>query len=233
MQEKKTPARRFDLGALGANKRQVIIGSIMMLLAAVGLATVLSFVYRGARGIIDNTAEKERIARFLTPVVMFDPVPYDKVEEANPDTLLLTCLWAALLDEEAGNYPQDDMGMVILPGPDVEYQAHRLYGNADLITHRTVDDYENIYMYEADANAYRIPVVAKVTYTPQVDSISKTGDVLTIRVGYVPPGSSFLTGLDRQTTPEPDKYMIYELTKVRNGYNILAIKDDAEGPYRG
>lgn len=203
-----------------------VLGAIFFVLALVGLFNLGRLSYRAIDGLLNNTAEKERIERYLTPVVMFDPVPYASVGEASPDTMLLTSIWAALLDDGAQTYPQDDMGMVILPGPDVEYQAHRLYGDAGLITHRTVDDYENIYMYEADANAYRIPVVAKVAYMPQVEHIYKSGDYLTVRVGYVPPGSSWLTGFNQQATPSPDKYMIYELKKIRGGYTIIAIKDD-------
>ena len=207
-------------------KGTTVIGALFIGLALVGLVTVIGYTYQGVKGLLNNTAEKERIERFLTPVVMFDPVPYNSVGEANTSTMLLTCIWAALLDEDAQSYPQDDLGMIVLPGPDVDYQAHKLYGSADLITHQTVDDYENIYMYDPDVNAYRIPVVAKVTYAPEVDKIAKSGSSLTVRVGYVPPGNSWLTGFNQQATLDPDKYMVYELTKVRGGYNINAIKDD-------
>lgn len=231
MQDKKQSGPRLALPKVQAGpKGTTVVGAVFILLALVGLVTVLSFAYQSAKDLFNNTAEKERIESFLTPVVMFDPVPYDAVTEANSSTMLLTCIWAALLDESAQGYPQDDMGMVILPGPDVDYQAHRLYGSADLITHQTVDDYENIYMYDSSVNAYRVPVVAKVTYAPEVDKISKSGDSLTVRVGYVPPGSSWLTGFNRQATLDPDKYMIYELKKIRGGYNITAIKDDESVP---
>jgi hypothetical protein len=206
-----------------------LIGGVFLVLALIGLATLATFGYRAIHGLLNNTSEKMRIERFLTPVVMFDPVPYASVQEASSDTILLTCIWAALLDESAQTYPQDDMGMVILPGPDVEYQAHRLYGDAALISHRTVDDYENIYMYDPDVNAYRIPVVAKVAYIPKVDHIIKSGDVLTVRVGYVPPGSSWLTGFNQEATPSPDKYMVYKLKKSRGNYTILAVDDDNGG----
>lgn len=209
------------------SKGITILGAVFLVFAIIGVFTVVNAAVRGTRDIIGRTAEKESIAAFLKPVVMFDPVPFSDLSEANGDTMLLSSIWAALLSENMQTNI-DENGMIILPAPDVEFQAHRLYGTADMITHRNVDDYELMYMYEPDTNVYRIPVATKIAYSPEVDTITKNGDLLTVRVGYVPPGNAWFASDDDEGTPEPDKYMIYELKKIKDGFNIVSIKDSAE-----
>ena len=44
-------------------------------------------------------------------------------------------------------------------------------------------------------------------------------------MGYIPPGTLWEAAAGGSTyEPEPDKYMIYQMKKVKDGYNILSIK---------
>ena len=62
-------------------------------------------------------------------------------------------------------------------------------------------------------------------YTPQVTKIEKKGDLYTLTVGYIPPGTLWEAAMGgSKYEPEPDKYMIYQMKKVKDGYSILSIK---------
>lgn len=64
-----------------------------------------------------------------------------------------------------------------------------------------------------------IPVMGQMpAYTPKVEKITKKGDTYLLTVGYVPPTTLWNIDLDgKRTEPTPDKYMQYEMKKVKGG----------------
>ena len=202
------------------------IGGIFLALALVGLVAVVIWSVDFTKGFLDNSAEVERFEKFIAPVVMMDPVPFNRIENAEENLILQSSLWAALLGDNRANYTYDEMGMLLVPASDVEVAAHSLFGPYVTVTHRTFDDNDASYMYDPEIGAYRVPLVAKIAYSPKVEELTKKGDAITLKVGYVAPGNVWSSQQQTETgEPVPDKFMLYELLKGENGYYIGAVKD--------
>lgn len=204
----------------------LMIGLAVGLLTLIGFASVVSWTAGFVGSILNNTKQKEELKEFITPVVIFDPVPFNNVKDADGEFLLQASLWATLLSERSEAYTYDDIGLMLVPSTDVDAAAVRLFGESIALTHRTFDDYEVSYLFDEEIKAYHVPVIAKVAYSPKVEKITKRGDALIVKVGYVPPGNIWAMDTSaKKYTPSPEKYMIYEIKKARDGYNIVAIRD--------
>lgn len=213
----------------GRSRKTAPMGGIFLVLALVGLIAVVIWSVNFTKGFLDNSAEVERFEQFITPVVMMDPVPFNRIENAEESLILQSSLWAALLGENRANYTYDEVGMLLVPASDVEVAARSLFGPYVTITHRTFDDNETSYMYDPEIGAYRVPLVAKIAYTPKIEELTKKADTITLKVGYVAPGNIWSSQQQTESgEPVPDKYMLYELAKGEDGYYVAAVKDTEE-----
>lgn len=211
------------------------IGGIFIILCIIGFVTLVVASFNFTRSLLDNSAQKAQYEKMLLPVVMFDPVPFDEVKNFDPLSLLQTCIWATLLGENRDAYQYDDGGMLVIPASDVEVTAARLFGPDAKLEHQTFGNFEDSYLYDRDIKSYHVPVTVVTGFvTPRVTEISKKGDVITLKVGYVPPSSVFQLGRDRDEI-ELVKFMIYELHKAPRGgdYYLYAIRDVAGGNLPG
>lgn len=203
------------------------IGGIFIILCIIGLITLVTVSFNFTRSLLDNSAQKARYEKMLLPVVMFDPVPFDEVKNFDQLSLLQTCIWATLLGENRDVYQYDDIGLLVIPASDVDVTAARLFGPDAKLEHQTFGNFEDSYVYDRDIKSYHVPVTVVTGFvTPRVTEISKKGDVITLKVGYVPPSSVLNLG-EGQQDPEPVKFMIYELHKASRGgdYYLYAIRD--------
>ena len=217
-------------------KRAKPLGTALFLLALVGLIAVV-FLLKGVVGsILGQNDKSEQYEKFITPVVMMDPVPFNNIQNTDDQFILQTSLWAALLGENRANYSYDENGMLLVPSTELDVAAVRLFGPACVVNHRTFDDYDASYLFDTEINAYRVPLIGKVAYSPKVEAITKSGDTTTLRVGYIAPGNIWTTDvLDKKGNQErvPDKYMYYDLVKGEGGLYIKSIRDvESEFPAR-
>ncbi|MCI5802135.1 MAG: hypothetical protein SOX72_03290 [Oscillospiraceae bacterium] len=204
-------------------------GGLFLLLAAIGLVAVAVMSVHLTAAIMDNTKEKQKFESFILPVLMFDPVTFESPADADPEMVLKSSLWAALLDNRT-KYTYDESGMLVVPVSDVDVYAARLFGSDIKVEHKSILSFEMNYVYNEEQNTYSVPADGQVwQYKPRVQKITKKGNTYTLLVDYIPPGSLWETDFEGNTyEPEPDKTMIYELKKVKNGYNIVAIRESGE-----
>lgn len=213
-----------------AQRRKIatVIGGLFIILATVGLVSVVIWGFDVVSGLFDNSAKRAQYESFISPVVMMDPVPYSRVENLDQNLVLQSSLWAALMGENRGAYTYDDNGLLLVPSSDVDVAAVKLFGPNVTITHQSFDDNDASYLFDPEISAYRVPSINKVAYSPSIADISKKGDIITLTVGYVAPGNIWST--DPQTdsddnTPAPEKSMYYTLTKWDQGYYISSVSD--------
>lgn len=229
MQEQEKPQKAGRPAWRRSDRFVAAVGGVVIVLAAIGLISLVNWGLRATMALLDNTKEVERLERFLYPAVMFDPIPFNSLSEADPVFLLEASMWGALLGENRENYAYDDVGMLVVPATDLDVAATRLFGSQVVLNHRTFSDYEISYAYDEGTMTYHVPLTAKITYSPQVESITKNGDLITVRVGYVPPGNVWEMDLEsNRYEPTPDKYMLYDLQKEKNEYHIVAVRDVEE-----
>lgn len=220
MQENNKKPRKVKSGTL--------IGVVFSILAVIGLITVIASGYNFTKKILDNESQKAKFEKVILPVLMLDPVPFDNPKNLDEVTILRASLWTAI-GEKRQTYSYDDLGNMIVPKSDVDVCGTRLFGKDVEIKHQSFSEGLLIrYIYDEENLLYRVPMDAQTGYyVPKVDQIVKKGDTFLLTVGYLPPGNGWAMSVKGQKLePTPDKYMIYELKEVDNGYQLLSLKED-------
>ncbi|MCL2055953.1 MAG: hypothetical protein FWH02_01885 [Oscillospiraceae bacterium] len=205
------------------------IGGAFILLAVTGVITVIVVSLRLTGMLLDNTREKERFARIIQPVVMFDPVPFESPADIPPENLLLYSMWTALTDERlARNYTSyNEQQELLIPATDLNFAAAMLFGADITPEHRSFRDYDNTYTYYPDTRMYGIRVSPHMyVYTPDIVEITRSGDLYRLEVAYIPPGSAWnLSPAGHRVTPFGEKYMMYYMAREGSSYRLVGVQD--------
>ena len=226
------PAQKKLRKKRGKHRYAAPVGGAYILLALIGVIAVIYGAVQLYGKLTDNSKLLRQIERQIQPVMMFDPVPFDNIQDVDNKVLVKTSIWSCMYSDKRGSYTYDDNGMILIPVSDVEVAAVKLYGPEVKLTHTSLDEDGISYTYDAENNVYRVPMMAQGGYyTPMVVDMQKNGDVYEVTVGYVAPGASWTTTEDGDSyTPTPDKYMIYRMKKEDGEYYIVGIKDPGEAP---
>ena len=105
------------------NKLSFFVGVIAIILAVIGAITVIGFISDTVKGLTDNTKQKKEYEKFLTPVVMFDPDPFDDLNQADVSQLVNSAVWALLMSDEGTeqySYSEGETFGIVVPQADIE-----------------------------------------------------------------------------------------------------------------
>ena len=211
----------------------VPLGGLFILLALIGLITVVTLGVQTTENLIDNSKKKTEFGNFILPVLMFDPVPFEDPNEMGDLALLRSSIWAAILENNE-RYAIGDGSMISVPQSDVDVACAKLFGDGVTLIHQSFEDYLSIYSYNADTKTYYVPVDATILYTPQVEEINRTGNLFELTVGYIAPDNQWIQQVKKEkSVPVPSKYMIYVLEREDGEYRLTAIKDPPDGAVPG
>lgn len=196
----------------------VIFGAVVLVFALIGLISTVAAAVRGVAGLMDNSRQKEELEWFITPVVMQDPPAFESPERLSDRVLITAGVWRLIMNQDISRYPADEYNFITVPASDIEVMVKELFGDVSY-THQTVGDAELMITYDSEAASYIFPAVPHVMpYTPEIEEIISNDDgSLTLKVGYIPPGLVWEGDTDgRKYQPEPDKIMLYTVTKGDN-----------------
>lgn len=214
------------------NRKTATFGFLFLFFAAIGVIFSVVGITRAIGKFAVDNSETEKIERFLTPVVMFDPAPFEDASQLDETLLLRSSLWATLLNTHTEQYATDDLGNLIVPASDVEVYAAKIYGNGVKLNHQTLRSNSGgeQFVYDESIQSYHVPAVGEGSFpSPKVTKIVRNGDTFEVTVGYIPPGSSWGMFVDgKKQEPEPEKYKLYKLKKNGSDYQILALEDIAD-----
>lgn len=202
------------------------MGGVILILAFIGLVTLVVMSINVTRGILDNSKEKTRFERLIMPLLMLDPPAFDTIESVDPVIILQSSIWATVMGDKRNSYARNQDGSLLVPATDVEVSCVKMYGDTVKLEHRSFSDFDATCIYNSETKTYYVPSsLQNNLFTPKVEKIDKKGDVLRLTVGYVPPSPLWSMDVDgNKYAPNPDKYMVYEMKKVKNDYIISAIK---------
>lgn len=207
------------------NKAALPVGIIVIIFAVIGLAAVIAGIIFGVGKLTDQSAKKSEYESFITPVIMFDPDPFDDVTKGNQEQLINAAIWALLKsDLDTSVYATDD-GNLSIPQKDVEKYFSKLFGPEAKPEHTSVTGLGYEFSYDSAKQVYIVPITGvEPIYTPRVVEISKKGNTVELLVGYL--GSSQWTQAENgdMVEPEPDKYVTVVLRESSDGYYVSAIR---------
>lgn len=203
------------------------IGGIFVILAVIGIITVIITSIGLTRTALDNSKEKERFEHLIRPVLMFDPVPFESPTQVEMSKLLLYSMWGTLSSERAVNYAYNENQELVIPASDLEVSAANLFGSEIKLEHQTFSDYESSYIYNGENNSYNVRISAQLyVYSPVVRDITKEGDLFKLEVYYMPPSDAWSTVFAGGAhSPFVDKTMYYYLSKTSGNYHIAKVEN--------
>jgi hypothetical protein len=209
------------------NKRRrpiaAVLGFLILVFTVVGIISTIVGAVKLTASLIDNTAQKREFERIIYPVLMFDPVPFDKIEAADENLLLNASMWAVLLNTDEESFDTNEIGFMLIPSIDLDVWCKKMFGPSVSLSHRTIEGEGYSFYYDEATKEYQVPDGTQIShYTPSVESVSKKGDVYTLKVNYISPSAiteTLFTGED----PVADKVMTYTLTKTEGKYLITSI----------
>lgn len=225
------PVDRAEYARHRRRRRRQMLGAVLCVLIAVGVGTVFYGGYRAVAAVFDDTDERLDYESRLRTLVMYDPLPFENLEKADPVLLREACIWGAIYNAKLSqgnldNYETEaETGCLILPTVEVDAFASTLMGPFYTLTHEDFESDGMIYSYSEEKQGYLIPVTSEAgRYTPKVTKLHKEGRNMRVTVGYVPqfdPSDQFSL-----TAPtEPVKYMDYIFTRSDKQFYLTALEE--------
>lgn len=205
------------------------LGIVIVVLAVIGLVTVIIFAVRGIGSLTDNSDKFEKYEQFLSPVIMNDPDPFDDVSGAQMSQLIDASIWSLMksdIDIDQYEYAEGDVSGVIVPQKDVEKQFAKLFGTDVKPVHCTVDGGTYTFTYDEAKQAYIVPLTGVMpTFIPRVISQQKKGDSIILTVGCISGDGWEQDAKGNYVEPAPSKYLKVTLRVSGDGYFISAIQN--------
>lgn len=215
-------------------KAPFIIGLIVIIFAVIGIVSVGIFVKNAISQNITAENDYSAYAEYLTWVVGIDPDPFTDITKADFDDLLNIAVCSLLTDGvKTDEYDVTESGLIV-PAADVEQYFRRWFGNDVQIVHATVQGYGYEFQYDANKNCYYVPLTGVVPpFTPRIESVSKTGGLVTMKVGYIGTNNIEVSADGTIAPAQPDKFAEIKLKETADGgFNLISIVSLTQGEHQ-
>ena len=212
------------------------LGLLITILVLVGFVTVLRAGVGLVAGLFDDTAQKQEYEDKLEGLVLFDPMPFDGIENIDDLTLREAAVWGCIynIQETQGgfdNYNTDpDTEQLLLPSVEVDAYLARLVGPSFKLTHRSFEMEDMTIEFDESSQCYRIPVTGTVGYyRAVVTKLFKRSGQLHVTVGYIPTSSTD-DSIINQSSDTPTKYMDYLFQRQSGSWYLTGLTESETKP---
>ena len=212
------------------------LGLLIAVLVIVGFVTVLRTGVGLVANLFDDTAQKQEYEDKLEGLVLFDPMPFDGLENLDDLTLREAAVWGCIynIQETQGgfdNYSTDpDTEQLLLPSVDVDAYLARLVGPGFKLTHRSFEMEDMSIEFDESSQCYKIPVTGTVGYyRAVVTRLFKRSGQLHVTVGYIPTSSTD-DSIINQSSDTPTKYMDYLFERQSGSWYLTGLTESETKP---
>ena len=212
------------------------LGLLVAVLVLVGFVTVLRAGVGLVANLFDDTAQKQEYEDKLEGLVLFDPMPFDGIENIDDLTLREAAVWGCIysIQETQGgfdNYNTDpDTEQLLLPSVDVDAYLAKLLGPGFKLTHRSFDIEDMTIEFDESTQCYKIPVTGTVGYyRATVTRLFKRGGKLHVTVGYIPTTSTD-DSIINSSSDTPTKYMDYLFERQSGSWYLTGLTESETKP---
>ena len=212
------------------------LGLLITILVLVGFVTVLRAGVGLVAGLFDDTAQKQEYEDKLEGLVLFDPMPFDGIENIDDLTLREAAVWGCIynIQETQGgfdNYNTDpDTEQLLLPSVEVDAYLARLVGPSFKLTHRSFEMEDMTIEFDESSQCYKIPVTGTVGYyRAVVTRLFKRSGQLHVTVGYIPTSSTD-DSIINQSSDTPTKYMDYLFERQSGSWYLTGLTESETKP---
>ena len=212
------------------------LGLLIAVLVIVGFVTVLRAGVGLVANLFDDTAQKQEYEDKLEGLVLFDPMPFDGIENIDDLTLREAAVWGCIynIQETQGgfdNYNTDpDTEQLLLPSVEVDAYLARLVGPSFKLTHRSFEMEDMTIEFDESSQCYKIPVTGTVGYyRAVVTKLFKRSGQLHVTVGYIPTSSTD-DSIINQSSDTPTKYMDYLFERQSGSWYLTGLTESETKP---
>ena len=212
------------------------LGLLITLLVLVGFVTVLRAGVGLVANLFDDTAQKQEYEDKLEGLVLFDPMPFDGIENIDDLTLREAAVWGCIynIQETQGgfdNYNTDpDTEQLLLPSVEVDAYLARLVGPSFKLTHHSFEMEDMTIEFDESSQCYKIPVTGTVGYyRAVVTKLFKRSGQLHVTVGYIPTSSTD-DSIINQSSDTPTKYMDYLFERQSGSWYLTGLTESETKP---
>ena len=212
------------------------LGLLVAILVVVGFVTVLRAGVGLVANLFDDTAQKQEYEDKLEGLVLFDPMPFDGIENIDDLTLREAAVWGCIynIQETQGgfdNYNTDpDTEQLLLPSVEVDAYLARLVGPSFKLTHRSFEMEDMTIEFDESSQCYKIPVTGTVGYyRAVVTKLFKRSGQLHVTVGYIPTSSTD-DSIINQSSDTPTKYMDYLFERQSGSWYLTGLTESETKP---
>ena len=212
------------------------LGLLITVLVLIGFITVLRAGVGLVANLFDDTAQKQEYEDKLEGLVLFDPMPFDGIENIDDLTLREAAVWGCIynIQETQGgfdNYNTDpDTEQLLLPSVDVDAYLAKLVGPSFKLTHRSFEMEDMTIEFDDATQCYKIPVTGTVGYyRAVVTKLFKRSGKLHVTVGYIPTTSTD-DSIINVSSDTPTKYMDYLFERQSGSWYLTGLTDSETKP---
>ena len=212
------------------------LGLVIAVLVLIGTLTVLHAGVNAVAKLFDDTAQKQEYEDKLEGLVLFDPMPFDGIENIDDLTLREAAVWGCIynIQETQGgfdNYNTDpDTEQLLLPSVEVDAYLARLVGPSFKLTHRSFEMEDMTIEFDESSQCYKIPVTGTVGYyRAVVTRLFKRSGQLHVTVGYIPTSSTD-DSIINQSSDTPTKYMDYLFERQSGSWYLTGLTESETKP---
>ena len=207
------------------------LGLLITVLVLIGFITVLRAGVGLVANLFDDTAQKQEYEDKLEGLVLFDPMPFDGIENIDDLTLREAAVWGCVysIQETQGgfdNYNTDpDTEQLLLPSLDVDAYLAKLLGPGFKLTHRSFEMEDMTIEFDDATQCYKIPVTGTVGYyRAVVTKLFKRSGKLHVTVGYIPTASTD-DSIINVSSDTPTKYMDYLFERQSGSWYLTGLTE--------
>ena len=216
-------------------RRRQALGLVMTVLLVIGIFTVLGAGYRLVAGLFDNTEQMQEYEDKLEGLVLFDPLPFEGIENIDDLTLREAAVWGCIysIQETQGgfdNYAHDPVTeQLLLPAVEVDAYLARLVGPSFQLSHRSFEMDDMTIAFDDASQCSSIPVTGVVGYyRADVTGMFKQDGKFHVTVGYIP--LSTQDDLISTQSDTPTKYMDYIFERTSGSWYLTGLTESATKP---
>lgn len=202
------------------------LGFFVIILTVIGFVTLIVVGTRLFFSLTDDTAQREKYAAMIDPIVMLDPPNFAEPGKLSDAIILQSSIWSTVFSGDITRFSTDENGQILIPVADLDAVCKHLYGPTATVPRRsmTVDGGEVdpemeegtvIFEFRTDIDSFVVPILGEFgEYTAKVESIRRSGDEMYLTVGYYPKSSSWYDEFtDKKSTDTAEKFKVYVMKK--------------------
>ena len=212
------------------------LGLVIAVLVLIGVLTVLHAGVNAVAKLFDDTAQKQEYEDKLEGLVLFDPVPFEGIENIDDLTLREAAVWGCVysIQETQGGFDgyntDPDTEQLLIPSVDVDAYLAKLVGPSFRMTHKTFEMEDMTIEFDDTTQCYKIPVTGSVgSYRATVTKLFKKDGLLHVTVGYIP-NQNATDSILTATSDTPVKYMDYLFSRQSGSWYLTGLTESETKP---